>query len=446
MLVEPRDREAFVAARARFRREAAALARFNHPGIVRVFEVTEANDTAYLVMELVEGRSLHQVAAARADPLAVDEVLDAALRVGLALSAVHEAGLLHRDVNPSNVMVDSSGRVVLIDFGLARRYGDEISGSMTRAVTPGYAPPEQYAGSAKVGPPCDVYGLAATTYKLLTGVTPVNVFDRQAGAALQAPAELRQDIPSLVSQAILDGMELNPAHRPASASAFLDRLGLHGAVPVPRALLAPPRAGVDAGPAPVDADAVGQMSDHRVPTPAPVVPDARAPADVDPTYASDQASDATSFRPPSTPPQVLDLPRASGSTPFAPWHDGSPAVVGPGPSWRGWVTFPAAIAATALASSTPIFIGALLGLVVLPVLATIGDVVVHQHRQLTGAARRGWHRARPSTIAPRSSCATWGPRPCGRSRRSRSGRSESWLITPSPTRRRPRCGTTSRCG
>ncbi len=241
VLVEPRDREAFVAARARFRREAAALARFNHPGIVRVFEVTEANDTAYLVMELVEGRSLHQLVSARPDPLAVDEVLDATLRVGLALGAVHDAGLLHRDVNPSNVMVDASGRVVLIDFGLARRFGDEISGSMTRAVTPGYAPPEQYAGSAKVGPPCDVYGLAATTYKLLTGVTPVNVFDRQAGTPLLAPAAIREDIPALVSQAILDGMELNPDHRPASASAFLDRLGLHGAQPAPRALLAPPR-------------------------------------------------------------------------------------------------------------------------------------------------------------------------------------------------------------
>ncbi len=129
-----------------------------------------------------------------------------------------------------------------------------------------------------------------------------------------------------------------------------------------------------------------------LPAPVPAVPDA--------TFASEGARDDTSFRAPATPPQVLDLPRASGPTPFAPWHDGSPPVVGAGPSWRGWVTFPAAIGTVALASSTPIFIGLLLAFVVLPAFATIGDLVVHQHRQLTGATRRGWHRARPSTIAP----------------------------------------------
>ena len=193
------DVDGFEAARVRFGREAAALARFNHPGIVRVFEVLELNGTAYLIMELIEGTSMGELLASRGEPLGVDEALEVVVRVGRALRAVHEAGLLHRDINPSNIMLDPSRRIVLIDFGLARRFGDDISGALTRAVTPGYAPPEQYAGSARSGPPCDVFGLAATAYKLLTGVTPTNVFDRQAGIRLPAPADLRREVPALVS-------------------------------------------------------------------------------------------------------------------------------------------------------------------------------------------------------------------------------------------------------
>src|SRR5699024_5221157 len=119
----------------RFQREAATLARFNHPGIVQIFEVFEANRTAYLVMELIEGPSVGQLLHTRGEPFAVDEVLDVVLRAGGALGAVHAAGLLHRDINPSNIMVDGSRRIVLIDFGLARRYGDDISSNLTRAVT-----------------------------------------------------------------------------------------------------------------------------------------------------------------------------------------------------------------------------------------------------------------------------------------------------------------------
>ncbi|HET8930651.1 MAG TPA: serine/threonine-protein kinase, partial [Acidimicrobiales bacterium] len=135
VVVADADRSGFETARTRFQREAATLARFNHPGIVRIFEVFEANNTAYLVMELIDGSSVGELLRERGEPFGVDEVLDMVLRVGGALGAVHESGLLHRDVNPSNLMVDGSQRVVLIDFGLARRFGDDISGSVTRAVT-----------------------------------------------------------------------------------------------------------------------------------------------------------------------------------------------------------------------------------------------------------------------------------------------------------------------
>jgi hypothetical protein len=402
VLVDPRDRDGFEVARNRFRREASSLARFNHPGIVRVFEVIEANNTAYLVMELVEGRSLLEVMAARGTPFSVEEVLDVVLRAGRALEDVHAAGLLHRDINPSNLMLDAAGRIVLIDFGLARSFGDEISGGVTRAVTPGYAPPEQYAGSARIGPPADVYGLASTAYKLLTGVTPTNVFDRQAGAKLPAPHVLRPDVPGLVSNAVLDGMELNADHRPATASALLDRLGLHGQTLGPRALVAsgPPVGGdatrADAGGTPRDATEHAAPLVHAADPAGPHAPVVPRPAGV-PAGAPAVPLPAVA-RVVGPPPQVLDL--RGGRAPFAPWHDGSPPVVGPGASWRGWVTVPLVAAIVALASAAPLIVSAIVAVLLLPAAATVGDVEVHRYRQSIGAERRGWHRAATSTVVP----------------------------------------------
>ncbi len=387
----------FAPARTRFQREASLLARFSVPGIVRVFEVIEANNTVYMAMELINGQSMSEVFAQRGHPLDVDEVLEMVIRVGTALTAVHEAGLLHRDVNPSNIMLANAHRYVLIDFGLARRFGDQISNSMTRAVTPGYAPPEQYAGSISSGPSCDVFGLAATAYKLLTGVTPTNVFDRQAGVLLEAPSRLNPAIPSLVSAGILDGMELDADHRPASTQAFIDRLGLHAASNPAAHVASWPRS--PEGPAlqsqtqwpPVaqrrEPDATRQNGE---PPPADRGPDATIAAPVPVQMGTPPTST------PSVPPQVAPL-RNSG---FASWHDGSPPVVGPPERWRGWVTWPAAIVCVALSSVAPVVLTGVLTLVILPMVATWGDVVVHSHRQRTGAQRRRWHAWSVNAIMP----------------------------------------------
>jgi serine/threonine-protein kinase len=220
------EADAFADARERFLREATVLARFNHPGIVRVFEVFEANGTAYLAMELLQGRTLHEYLTGRGRPFTESEARDLAARCIDALAVVHAAGVLHRDLNPANVILTDDGRVVLIDFGLARDFVADQTTPITRMVTPGYAPPEQYTGSGRLGPPTDVYGLAATLYRAVAGRAPANAPDRQAGAGLPAPHRLAPTCSRPFSDAILDGLELQFSHRPQTVDAFGSRLGL----------------------------------------------------------------------------------------------------------------------------------------------------------------------------------------------------------------------------
>lgn len=237
VLTPPAGRPGFKAARERFLREARVLARFTHPGIVRVFEVFEEHGTAYLVMELLEGRTLIDMLRQHGRPFGEADVLDVAGRVAAALRPVHAAGVLHRDVNPSNVMMTHHGRIVVIDFGLARDYDQDHTAGMTRVVTPGYAPLEQYRGEGRFGPPTDVYGLAATLYRLATGKVPVSALERSGGQPLPAPHRLNEAISKAVSDALLDALELEPAHRPQDLDAFLSRLGVARLPEGPRASL-----------------------------------------------------------------------------------------------------------------------------------------------------------------------------------------------------------------
>jgi serine/threonine-protein kinase len=207
--------------RARFVREAHLLARFDHPGIVRVYEAFEDGGAAHLVMELLDGPSI----AGLGRRLDAGEVAGLATGIGTALAAVHAAGLLHRDVSPSNVVL-VAGRPVLVDFGLARSAAD-VTAAYTRMVTPGFAPPEQYGGDpARIGPPTDVYGMAATLYYACAGRLPANAVDRQHGARLEPLRRLRPDLPRAFCDGVHDGLELDPDHRPQTIDSFLARLDL----------------------------------------------------------------------------------------------------------------------------------------------------------------------------------------------------------------------------
>lgn len=211
---------------ADFLREAQTLARFQDPSIVRVLTSFEENNSAYMVMEMLEGQTL---ASRIAEKGRLDEweVIDIGVRLSNALEIVHGAGILHRDIKPENVMLARDGRAVLIDFGTAREFDANNSGNapaMTQIVTPGYAPLEQYAKQARRGPATDIYGLGATLYHALSGQQPTSATDRAAGVEL---AKLQSMVPGLtpvVADAVMKALDMDMARRPPSASFFAARL------------------------------------------------------------------------------------------------------------------------------------------------------------------------------------------------------------------------------
>jgi serine/threonine protein kinase len=222
--VDPSAESRFVHLRRRFLDEAANLARFAHPGIVRIYEVFEEHGTAYVVMERLEGRTLGGMLAQRGGRMPVDEAVRITREVGAALTVVHRAGLLHRDLKPDNVLVTDQGRVVLVDFGSARQFAADASCTMTQVVTHGYAPLEQYSSRSTFGPATDVYGLAATLYRAVAGQAPPPPTDRVHGAGFLPLDRIDRRVPASVSAAVTHALSLEASARPQSVTAFLAEL------------------------------------------------------------------------------------------------------------------------------------------------------------------------------------------------------------------------------
>jgi serine/threonine protein kinase len=245
----------YAGARARFLDEARILARFDHSGIVDVYGTFEENNTAYMVMELLRGKTLGQLVADHG-PLSERDAVGYIRRVGEALEAVHAASLLHRDLKPDNIMLTGDGEVVLIDFGTARAFAAGKTGRMTTMVTPGYAPLEQYGQSVRFGPFTDVYALAATLYHAVTGQMPAPATDRASGVDLVPPRTLNPAVSAVTSDAILWAMSMRVDQRPQTVREFLDGLPSDDAFsrPAPSPLTAPspptPRFEVDTAPVP----------------------------------------------------------------------------------------------------------------------------------------------------------------------------------------------------
>jgi len=205
-------------------KEAIILSKLNHPNIIRVIEIFEENNTAYMVMEFVEGNSLLDKLNEQGT-IPVCQSIDYTSQIGVALSYVHTQNILHLDVKPSNILIrKKDDRALLIDFGVSKRYSPEHKETSMTPVgrSKGYAPPEQYIdkGTALFAPSLDVYSLGATLYHCITGVIPPEPYEiLEYGLAL--PSELNTILSGNFEQAILKAMALKKADRFQTVEEFI---------------------------------------------------------------------------------------------------------------------------------------------------------------------------------------------------------------------------------
>ena len=207
---------------ARFRAEAKHSAGMSHPNIASVFDYGEAEGTSYLVMELVSGEPLSRVLTTDG-PLDTERTLDIIGQAALALDAAHQAGVIHRDVKPGNIMITPTGTVKLTDFGIARA-ADAVPLTQTGTVlgTAHYLSPEQ-ANGRTVTPASDVYSLGVVFYECLAGRRPFEASNPVsiAMAHLQdEPPDLPEDVPEAVRNLVSQAMAKRPEERFATAGAF----------------------------------------------------------------------------------------------------------------------------------------------------------------------------------------------------------------------------------
>jgi diguanylate cyclase (GGDEF)-like protein len=207
--------------------EAAMLARLQHPNLVQIYSFGQTGGDSYFVMELVEGEGLQQAIERHrleGTQVPLGEVVAVIEEIASALDALHDRGIVHRDVKPANVIRDPFRyRAVLVDVGIARRYGQFVEA----AGTPGYVAPEVIAGH-EATPRADVYGLAATAYALLTLSPPWgddgDVIARQTSGSVVAPPSLHRPELAGIDDVIVDALAADPKRRPQSAGQLASSL------------------------------------------------------------------------------------------------------------------------------------------------------------------------------------------------------------------------------
>nr|WP_281379692.1 serine/threonine protein kinase [Flexivirga oryzae] len=228
--------------RARFKREAAIVARLTDPHVIPIHGFGEIDGRLYLDMRLVEGRNLAQLLDR--GQLEVSRTLDLLSQIGDALDSAHRAGLVHRDVKPSNILVDPRGFAYLVDFGIASSVSQQDLTATGQVVgSASYMAPERLQVGTHPDARSDVYSLACVLYQGLTGRKPFVADDQVQLIAAQLhepPPSLRRyrnDLPDSLDHVVRAGMAKDPSQRPATAPALMD--AARSAMRQPRSVATP---------------------------------------------------------------------------------------------------------------------------------------------------------------------------------------------------------------
>lgn len=222
-IVDKAQKDFIETGKKKFLREARALAHFDdEPGVVKVKDYFEANQTAYIVMEYLDGIDLR--AALKKSLFQADEIFALMRPVMEALEKIHKEDIIHRDISPDNIMRLKNGTVKLMDFGAARilDYTDEKSKSVV--LKEGYAPEEQYRPKGIQGPWSDVYALCATIYKCITGETPDDALQRCYKDELKWPSQLGYPITAVQESVLQKGMAVKQENRFQNVRELMDML------------------------------------------------------------------------------------------------------------------------------------------------------------------------------------------------------------------------------
>ncbi|SDB25423.1 PASTA domain, binds beta-lactams [Ruminococcaceae bacterium FB2012] len=222
--------EQFADGMHKFVDEAKKLAKFQStPGVVRIFDSFECNNTAYIVMELLEGETLSEKLK-REGKISVDDTIAMMTPVIQSLDVVHKDGIIHRDIAPDNIFITKDGQVKLIDFGAARYATTTHSRSLTVVIKPGYSPEEQYRSRGDQGKHTDVYAVAATMYRMITGEAPPDALERRAyfenkkKDILKPIHEFIPDIDRNKENAILNALNVRVEDRTPDMQTLMDEL------------------------------------------------------------------------------------------------------------------------------------------------------------------------------------------------------------------------------
>ena len=218
------EKENYDKGKERFLKEAQTMAMFSKDkGIVKALDFFEINNTAYIVMEYLEGVTLKQYLREN-KRIVAEDLVELLVPLIEALDEIHSQGLIHRDISPDNIMVLPDGRIKLMDFGAARDYTEFGEKSLSIVLKPGYAPPEQYQTHGVQGPWTDIYALCATMYKCITGENPPDAIERVMDDHLKKISAFGIPVLPQIEEAIIKGMSVAAKDRYQNVGDFCEDL------------------------------------------------------------------------------------------------------------------------------------------------------------------------------------------------------------------------------